>query len=112
MEIAKIKTQRLYKNSVGGRIMVRLSLFKGEGDSAMNRLYESLAERYFTLAKNFIDSRADDRSTYFLDVICDKCDGGENIKIKRSSTLRCGASLIKKEDVFDVFDSSLKEIKK
>ena len=83
MEISNVKKHRLYKNSFGGRIMVRLSLIKSEDESAVNMLYEKLCDKYFSSAKSFIESRTDN-STYFLDVIAEKVEG-KDVKIKRMS---------------------------
>jgi len=111
VHILNKKVKRLYKNGVGGKILVRLSLPTTEEGSDINPLYEVLAEKYFSEAERFIISK-NDRYTYFLDVVFSIAEKDKTVQIKRSSTLRCGASLIKKEDVFDVFDSSLERIKK
>lgn len=111
MKISNVKKHRLYKNSFGGRIMIRLSLIKSESESVVNMLYEKLCDKYFSSAKSFIESRTDN-STYFLDVICDAAEEGELLKIKRSSALKCGASLIKEYIAYDVFDKEGKRIKK
>ena len=111
MEITNIKKHRLYKSDSGARIMVRLCFLKAEGSCVLNNFYQILQEKYFSSAERFIECRTD-KGTYFLDVKCNIADRGKNVKIKRSSTLKCGASLLKEETVFDVFDSELKRIKK
>ena len=111
MEIINAKSHRLYKNLSGGRIMVRLSLPKTDGESSVNLLYDKLRDKYFSTAKSFIESR-NDNSTYFLDVVFDKVENGENVKIKRSSALKCGASLLKEDITLDIFAKELKRIKK
>lgn len=111
MQILMIKANRLYKNSFDGRIMVRLSLAKTDCDSILNILSEKLANRYFSLAEQFIKSKKDNH-TYFLDAKCEVNLDGEALKIKRSSALKCGASLLKEYTVYDVLDKEAKMIKK
>ena len=111
MDIRNIKSHRLYKNTFGGKIMIRLSLMKTDGESDLNSLYGSLENIYFSSAERFIESRVNN-STYFLDVKCEVTERGEKVKIKRSSTLKCGASTLKEETVFDDFNGKFEIIKK
>ena len=110
MHILNKKVKRLYKNGVGGKILVRLSLPTTEEDSDINPLYEVLSEKYFSEAERFIISK-NDRYTYFLDVVFSIAEEDKTVQIKRSSALKCGASLIKKEDVFDVFSKDTVKLK-
>ncbi len=111
MNFVKERASRLYKNSLGGRIMVRLSLIKTDCESTLNILSDKLADRYFSLAERFVESRKDNY-TYFLDVACDMVEEGKIVKIKRSSALKCGASVLKDYTVYDVFEKEAKRIKK
>lgn len=102
MHILNKKVKRLYKNGVGGKILVRLSLPTTEEGSDINPLYEVLSEKYFSEAERFIISK-NDRYTYFLDVVFSIAEEDKTVQIKRSSALKCGASLIRKEAFIDVF---------
>ena len=110
MKILTTKSHRLYKNEKGGKIMVRLSLPEGEEGSLISCLYQKMREKYFSVSKRFIEEK-NDTHTYFLDVTVEGVDG-EEVKIKRSSALKCGASLIKETTVFDIFDKDMQKLKK
>ena len=111
MEILNKKAKRLYKNSVGGKILVRLSLPNTEEKSDINTLYEALSEKYFYEAERFISGK-DEIYTYFLDVTFCMTQEDKTVKIKRSSALKRGASLVKDETCIDVFVKDTGKLKK
>ncbi len=105
MEISERKSQMLYKNETGGRIMVRITLPSAEPESEFEKIYRQICESYLESAKKYINA-ASVQGALFLDVSFDAQIGEKEIKIKRLAVLKQGAEIIKRKAVTDVFRSA------
>ena len=111
MEISERKSQMLYKNESGGRIMVRISLPKADSECELDRLYRYLSDSYLNAAREYI-GRKTLKESFFLEVRFDMEKKEKDIKIKRLACLRQGAKTLKTKILTDVFDSCDFSLKK
>ena len=111
MEFSEKKTQMLYRNDLGGRIMVRIMLPSLEENCDFKRFYEALTEKYLESAKGFVLKNCD-AACYFFDVSyeCDNTD--KCFKIKRISTLKVNGRVLKKAIIKDCFTKNEFRLKK
>lgn len=111
MKISARKSQMLYKNEDGGRIMVRISLPKADSDCELESLYRTLCECYLDAAKKYINARPL-KESFFLDVSFSAEEKEKEIKIKRLANLKQGAKIIKSKVITDIFDIGNLSLKK
>jgi hypothetical protein len=110
MEILDKKRIMLYKNEVGGKVTVKISLPTTEVETDVKRLYESLEKSYYKASEKFINEKGGTDS-YCLSVSYEISEEKKYLIIKRlSELLFCGKTLLKKEyrDVFGRVTLNLK----
>ena len=113
MEIYEKKTDALYRNENGDKIMVRISLPRSDSESELDLLYSTLSSSYVKGAVRFIDSiKGSDKKCYFLSVGYEAETLGDRLKIKRFARLRVGNMPIKEHVMTDVFDTGTFKLKK
>lgn len=105
------KSQMLYKNEFGGRIMVRITLPRADSQCELNTLYDAVTEKYLIAAKEFIN-KTEDAAVCFFDVCYEREDIRKYIKIKRVSMLKLGGKTVKATVLKDYFQKESLKLKK
>ena len=111
MKIYDKKSQMLYKNEFGGRIMVRITLPRADSECELNSLYDAVMEKYLIAAKEFIN-KTEEAAVCFFDVSYEREDSEKYIKIKRVSVLKLGGKTVKAAVLKDCFQKENLKLKK
>ena len=111
MKITSKKTQMLYKNESGGRIILTVVLPYADSECQLNCIYRSLCEKYFVEAKKFIDRKSTQES-FVLKVSFETLEVGKILKIKRVLLLKNLGNTVLQKVSFDYFTKEDLKLKK
>ena len=91
MKLSRISRVALYKNDLGGRIVLKVNLPKTDFESELLFLYERLTEAYHGYARRILEGESE---TLFMSVECEVIEE-KTLKIKRLCTIKRGAKTLK-----------------
>ncbi len=102
MDFSERRANMLYKNSQGGRIMVKITLPQAEDGGQAEKLYSLLLKEYMEAAKKYIERRGDSAFLIF-NVTYTRAEDLKYVKINRRSSLTLGGATVSRADYTDVF---------
>ena len=108
MKLSRISRVALYKNDLGGRIILKVNLPKTDFESELLFLYERLTETYHEYSRQVLEEQ---RESMFLTVDFEIIEG-KTLKIKRLCTIKRGAKTLKTVVFCDEFYSDSLKLKR